>query len=47
MKLSEAARSLWGKSDRETERGVWHSLVHHLLDVTACAEAIFARRGSS
>jgi CRISPR-associated endonuclease/helicase Cas3 len=40
MALSEAARSLWAKSDKG---GGWHPLLAHLLDVAACAEAILER----
>lgn len=40
MVLSEAARSLWAKSDQGSG---WHPLIAHLLDVAACAEAILER----
>ncbi|RIH87837.1 CRISPR-associated endonuclease/helicase Cas3 [Calidithermus terrae] len=43
MRLSEAAKALWGKSDRERDDGAWHPLLHHMLDVAACAEAILER----
>lgn len=45
--LSERAKSLWGKSDREKGDGSWHPAVHHMLDVTACAEAILGREPPS
>lgn len=47
MALSEAARRLWGKSDRERNDDLWHPLIHHLLDVAACAEAILEREPES
>ncbi len=47
MALSEAARSLWGKSNRERNDDLWHPLVHHMLDVAACAEAILEREPAS
>ncbi|MBL1980971.1 CRISPR-associated endonuclease Cas3'', partial [Klebsiella pneumoniae] len=34
---------MWGKSDRERDDGAWHPLLHHMLDVAACAEAILER----
>lgn len=43
MRLSEAARALWAKSDRGREQGTWHPLIAHLLDVAACAEVILER----
>ncbi|MFN3392459.1 MAG: CRISPR-associated helicase Cas3' [Meiothermus ruber] len=43
MRLSEAARALWAKSDRGQEQGTWHPLMAHLLDVAACAEVILER----
>ncbi len=45
--LSEPAKALWGKSDREKNDGSWHPLIHHMLDVAACAEAILEREPSS
>lgn len=45
--LSEQAKALWGKSDREANDGLWHPLVHHMLDVAACAEAILMREPAS
>jgi CRISPR-associated endonuclease/helicase Cas3 len=41
--LSEAARSLWAKSDRGRSDGRWLPLIAHLLDVAAAAEAIVER----
>lgn len=38
--LSERAKALWAKSDREKNDGSWHPLIHHMLDVSACAEAV-------
>lgn len=43
MRLSEAARALWAKSDREKDEGSWHPLFAHLLDVAASAEVILER----
>ncbi len=41
--LSEAARSLWAKSDRGKDAGSWHPVIGHLLDVAACAWEILER----
>ncbi|MDW8481393.1 MAG: CRISPR-associated helicase Cas3' [Meiothermus sp.] len=38
--LSEAAKTLWAKSEKD---GAWHPLLAHMLDVAACAEAILER----
>lgn len=43
MTLSDAAKILWAKSDRDKEKGSWHPLIGHLLDVSACAEIILDR----
>lgn len=43
MTLSEAARSLWAKSDRGRSDGRWLPLIAHLLDVAAVTEAIVER----
>jgi len=43
MSLSDRAKALWAKSDREKGDGSWHPLIAHLLDVAACAEAILER----
>ncbi|RMH53441.1 MAG: CRISPR-associated helicase Cas3' [Deinococcus-Thermus bacterium] len=43
MVLSERAKALWAKSDRDKDQGRWHPLIAHLLDVAACAEAILER----
>lgn len=43
MRLSEAARALWAKSDRDKDEGSWHPLIAHLLDVAASAEVILER----
>lgn len=45
--LSDRAKALWGKSDREKNDGSWHPAVHHMLDVAACAEAILGREPES
>jgi CRISPR-associated endonuclease/helicase Cas3 len=39
--LTSHSRLLWAKS--AGERGAWHPLILHLLDVAACADAILAR----
>ncbi len=39
MILSEKALSIWAKSSRK-DGTVWHPLIAHMLDVSACAEAI-------
>jgi len=41
--LSEKARALWAKSDRDKQAGSWHPLIGHLLDVAACASVILER----
>lgn len=33
----------WGKTKQEGEAWVWHPLVYHCLDVSACADAILMR----
>ncbi len=43
MGLSDRAKALWAKSDREKGDGSWHPLIAHLLDVAACAEVILER----
>jgi CRISPR-associated endonuclease/helicase Cas3 len=43
MRLSEAAKALWAKSDRDKDKGSWHPLIAHLLDVAASAEVILER----
>jgi CRISPR-associated endonuclease/helicase Cas3 len=43
MSLSDRAKALWAKSDREKGDGSWHPLIAHLLDVAASAEAILER----
>jgi len=43
MSLSDRAKALWAKSDREKGDGSWHPLIAHLLDVAACAEVILER----
>jgi len=43
VSLSDAAKALWAKSDRDKDRGEWHPLIAHLLDVATCAEAILER----
>jgi CRISPR-associated endonuclease/helicase Cas3 len=43
MMLSEVARALWGKSDREKKDGVWHPLICHMVDVAACVLQILER----
>ncbi|MDT7920977.1 MAG: CRISPR-associated helicase Cas3' [Meiothermus sp.] len=43
MSLSDRAKALWAKSDREKGGGSWHPLIAHLLDVAACAEVILER----
>ena len=43
MSLSDRAKALWAKSDREKGDGSWHLLIAHLLDVAACAEVILER----
>lgn len=46
--LSECAMALWAKSDRDQdEKGAWHPVIAHLLDVAACAEAILEREPES
>jgi len=40
VSLSDAAKALWAKSDRDKDGGEWHPLIAHLLDVAACAEVI-------
>jgi CRISPR-associated endonuclease/helicase Cas3 len=39
------SHSLWAKS--AGEKGAWHPLILHLLDVAACADAILAREPQS
>lgn len=41
--LSDQAKALWAKSDRDKEEGSWHPLIAHLLDVAASAEVILGR----
>ncbi|WP_102126295.1 CRISPR-associated helicase/endonuclease Cas3 [Deinococcus planocerae] len=41
--LGPAARSLWAKSDRGARPGQWLPVLHHLLDVAACAWEVLAR----
>lgn len=43
VSLSDAAKALWAKSDRDKDGGEWHPLIAHLLDVAACAEVILER----
>jgi len=43
VSLSKAAKALWAKSDRDKDKGFWHPLIAHLLDVAASAEAILER----
>lgn len=43
MDLSDRAKALWAKSDREKGDGSWHPLIAHLLDVAASAEVILER----
>lgn len=43
LSLSDGARVLWGKSEREKNGASWHPLIHHMLDVAACAEAVLER----
>jgi len=33
VSLSEGAKALWAKSDRDKDKGFWHPLIAHLLDV--------------
>lgn len=43
--LTNHSRLLWAKS--AGEKGSWHPLILHLLDVAACADAILAREPQS
>jgi CRISPR-associated endonuclease/helicase Cas3 len=41
--LTEAAKTLWGKSDRDKNDGQWHPLICHMVDVVACSMGILER----
>lgn len=43
MSLMDRKRNLWGKTDRSSSSKQWHSLLCHLLDVSAATETIWQR----